>query len=164
MGGDNLYQFALNTQKWIDSLELSKCDPCGKDKDKLPGGTTVKDFKASLVKLPPGERVAKIKSMAEQVASSRSWTRAKNIERLNPKRTIYTDGTNFYSLDTQHGRFEKLNKKGKHMGEAESNNFAGIDRQWVIDNWNKWIYETCNVDDVYVIQNYPIPVIDYSKP
>ena len=45
--------------------------------------------------------------------------------------------------------------------EAESNNFAGIDRQWVIDNWNKWIYETCNVDDVYVIQNYPIPAIDY---
>ena len=119
MGGDNLYQFALNTQKWIDSLGLSKCDPCGKDKDKLPGGTTVKDFEASLVKLPPGERVAKIKSMAEQVASSRSWTRAKNIERLNPKRTIYTDGTNFYSLDTQHGRFEKLNKKGKHMGEVD---------------------------------------------
>ena len=119
MSGDNLYQFALYTQKWIDSLGLSKCDPCGKDKDKLPGGTTVKDFKASLVKLPLGERVVKIKSMAEQVASSRSWTRAKNIERLNPKRTIYTDGTNFYSLDTQHGRFEKLNKKGKHMGEVD---------------------------------------------
>ena len=33
--------------------------------------------------------------------------------------TIYTDGTNFYSLDTQHGRFEKLNKKGKHMGEVD---------------------------------------------
>ena len=93
MGGDNLYQFALNTQKRIDSLGLSKCDPCGKDK--LPGDTTVKDFKASLVKLPPGERVAKIKSMAEQVASSRSWTRAKNIERLNPKRTIYTDVQTF---------------------------------------------------------------------
>lgn len=55
---DNLYQFALYTQKWIDSLGLSKCDPCGKDKDKLPGGTTVKDFKASLVKLPLGERAA----------------------------------------------------------------------------------------------------------
>lgn len=23
------------------------------------------------------------------------------------------------SLDTQHGRFEKLNKKGKHMGEVD---------------------------------------------
>ena len=59
-------------------MVLSKCDPCGKDK--LLGGTTVKDFKASLVKLPPGERVAKIKSMAEQVASSRSWTRAKILK------------------------------------------------------------------------------------
>ena len=39
LSGDNLYQFALNTQKWIDSLGLSKCDPSGKDKDKLPGST-----------------------------------------------------------------------------------------------------------------------------
>lgn len=60
-----------------------------------------------------------IKSMVEQVASSRSWTRAKNIEKLNPQKTIYTDGTSFYSLNTQHDRFEKLNKKGKHMGEAD---------------------------------------------
>ncbi len=47
---------------------------------------------------------------------------------------------------------------------SQNHSLAGIDRQWVIDNWNKWIYETCNIDDVYVIQNYPIPVIDYSKP
>lgn len=57
--------------------------------------------------------------MADQVASSRGWTRARNIERLNPKRTIYTDSTSFYSLYTQHERFEKLNKKGKHMGEVD---------------------------------------------
>jgi len=33
-------------------------------------------------------------------------------------RTIYKDKNgNYYSLDTLHGRFEKLNKKGKHLGE-----------------------------------------------
>lgn len=112
------YTASRNAQAWIDPLGLSKCNPCGEDKDKLPDGTTVKDFEASLANLPPGERVAKIKSMSDQLAGSRGWTRARNIERLNPNRTIYTDGTSFYSLDTQHGRFEKLNKKGKHMGEV----------------------------------------------
>ena len=92
---------------------------CGEDKDKLPDGTTVKDFEASLINLPPRERVAKIKSMADQVAGSRGWIRARNIKRLNPKRAIYTNGTSCYSLDTQHGMFEKLNKKGKHMGEVD---------------------------------------------
>ena len=52
--------------------------------------------------------------------------------------------------------------KDKLPKEAESNHSAGIDRQWVIDNWNKWIYETCNIDDVYVIKNYPVPVINCS--
>ena len=62
-------------------------------------------------------------------------------------------------VSTGHKAGLLLNKLPK---EAESNHFAGIDRQWVIDNWNKWIYETCNIDDVYVIKNYPVPVINCS--
>jgi hypothetical protein len=35
-------------------------------------------------------------------------------------RVIYKDKQgNFYSLDTHHSRFEKLNKKGKHLGEFD---------------------------------------------
>ena len=41
--------------------------------------------------------------------------------------------------------------------EAELEHSSGVSRQWVIDNWNKWIYETCSVDDVYVDKNYPVP-------
>ena len=41
--------------------------------------------------------------------------------------------------------------------EAELEHSAGVSRQWVIDNCNKWIYETCSVDDVYVDKNYPVP-------
>ena len=38
----------------------------------------------------------------------------------NKGRTIYTDSDGLnYSLDTQHGRFEILNKKGKHQGEVD---------------------------------------------
>mgnify|MGYP003587957701 CR=1 FL=1 len=47
------------------------------------------------------------------------WERANRIERLNKGRTVYSDGKNYYSLDTQHGRFEKIDmKNGKHLGEV----------------------------------------------
>ena len=41
--------------------------------------------------------------------------------------------------------------------EAEAVGSAGIDRQWLIDNWNAWIYEAANVGDVYVAEHYPVP-------
>ncbi|MED1060105.1 colicin E3/pyocin S6 family cytotoxin [Bacillus mycoides] len=39
------------------------------------------------------------------------------------KRDVYVDSksNNFYALYTQHGRFEVLNKKGKHQGEVDFN-------------------------------------------
>ena len=38
----------------------------------------------------------------------------------NKSRTIYTDGNGLnYSLDTQHGRFEILDRKGRHQGEID---------------------------------------------
>lgn len=44
-----------------------------------------------------------------------------SIESKNKGRTIYYDSKNdvYYSLDTQHGRFEKLNSKGQHLGEVD---------------------------------------------
>lgn len=38
----------------------------------------------------------------------------------NKGRTIYADGKgNNYSVDTQHGRLEKLNDRGRHQGEFD---------------------------------------------
>ena len=34
---------------------------------------------------------------------------------------------------------------------------SGISREWVVDNWNRWIYETCRAEEVYLIENYPVP-------
>ena len=42
--------------------------------------------------------------------------------------------------------------------EAEAVGSAGSDRQWLIDNWNVWIYESAKVGDVYVARHYPVPV------
>jgi hypothetical protein len=48
------------------------------------------------------------------------WTRAKNIENKNRGRTIYQEDRYYYSVDTQHGRFEQLSKKnGTRIGEID---------------------------------------------
>ena len=66
---------------------------------------------------------------AAEVAEANGWERApKKIEKLNPNRQIYYDSNNkvYYSVDTQHGRLEMLNIKGKHMGEVNMDlNFKG---------------------------------------
>ena len=41
--------------------------------------------------------------------------------------------------------------------KAELAGASGISREWVVDNWNRWIYETCRTDEVYLIENYPAP-------
>ena len=112
-GGETPYAYVHNPMGWVDPFGLAICSI-------LPNGKTVADFEKSLVKLPPGERVPVIKDMAKQVAEKKKWEKATRIEKLNKGRTVYTDGKHYYSLDTQHGRFEKLDmKKGKHLGEVD---------------------------------------------
>ncbi|WP_036082623.1 colicin E3/pyocin S6 family cytotoxin [Listeria cornellensis] len=58
--------------------------------------------------------------MAAKVAKKNGWKEVdKDIKSKNVGRKIYTDGKNYYSLDTQHGRFEMQNKRGKHQGEID---------------------------------------------
>ncbi len=28
---------------------------------------------------------------------------------------------------------------------------------WLLENWSKWVYPECAVEDVYYLQNYPVP-------
>ncbi|MFJ4294400.1 Imm45 family immunity protein [Cupriavidus sp. NPDC089707] len=34
---------------------------------------------------------------------------------------------------------------------------SGISRQWITENWKKWAWPDCSVDDVYVINRYDVP-------
>jgi hypothetical protein len=83
-------------------------------------GSRASIFEKKICKLPPGERVAAIRTEAETVANERGWTKAKTTSKIN-KRIVYMDeSTNrLYSLDTQHGRFEMCNEKGIHLGEVD---------------------------------------------
>ena len=78
------------------------------------------DFEKRISKLSPEERVAAVKEKARQVAQDNGLIKDSKLSRLNG-RDVYKDPISgeYYSLDTQHGRFEHLNKKGKHLGEVD---------------------------------------------
>lgn len=96
-------------------VALKAVDP----KIKIATGVTVGDFEKNLAFLPPRERVAVVKETAPQIAAANGMVKDSKLTKLN-NRDVYRglDG-NFYALDTQHGRFEVVTSKGKHLGEVD---------------------------------------------
>ncbi|RJF93198.1 Imm45 family immunity protein [Sphingomonas cavernae] len=39
----------------------------------------------------------------------------------------------------------------------ESEIRRSISAKWLKENWKKWVYPECSVDDVYVCEGYPVP-------
>lgn len=96
--------------------------PAGTVSTKLPNGKSVEDFEKELAFLPMGERVALTKKMASLVVESQQWVKDRKLTKLNG-RDVY-DGKDgyLYAIDTQHGRFERVNaKSGKHVEEVKMN-------------------------------------------
>ncbi len=88
-------------------------------KGALPGGQTVAQFEKSLSSLPPGERVAEIKSAAASVMVANGLVKNNKLSKLNGRDVYDSNDGNLYAMDTQHGRFEVINpKNGKHLGEV----------------------------------------------
>jgi RHS repeat-associated protein len=79
----------------------------------------IDDFYKATAKLDVNERVATYKQAAGDLAKKNEWTKNAALSKKNG-RDIYSDknGTH-YSVDTQHGRFEVLDKKGKHQREID---------------------------------------------
>ena len=43
--------------------------------------------------------------------------------------------------------------------ESVSDEGYGLSTKWVINNWAKWIYQECNVEDVHILDEYvAIPI------
>lgn len=65
------------------------------------------------MKLPPAERVAAVKMKVKEVAKSNGLIKDSKLSKIN-SRDVYKDPKtgDLYSVDTQHGRFEKTNNKG----------------------------------------------------
>ncbi|MFS7400183.1 T7SS effector LXG polymorphic toxin [Carnobacterium maltaromaticum] len=84
------------------------------------GDSIAPDFEKEISNLPANERVPAVNKKAREIAKKNGWKENKTLMKKNKGRTIYTDDKgNNYSVDTQHGRFEKLNKRGKHQGEFD---------------------------------------------
>ena len=93
----------------------------GLEKQGTKGSTfNAKVFEKEISNLSVHEKIAKIKSTARDIAKQNSWTKNNKLSKRN-KRDVYYDSEtgNYYALDTQHGRFEVVNKKGKHLGEVD---------------------------------------------
>jgi filamentous hemagglutinin len=89
-------------------------------KGTLPGNQTVDQFEESIFRLPPGERVARIKSMAVSVTAANGMVKDKRLSKLNARDVYRASDGRLYALDTQHGRFEVIHPKtGKHLGEVD---------------------------------------------
>ena len=85
----------------------------------------IDDFYKTASRLNPSERVAIYKKVAGDLAEKNKWTKNAKLSKKNG-RDIYTDADgNHYSLDSRHGTFEVLDKKGRHQGEID---FAGRKR------------------------------------
>jgi filamentous hemagglutinin len=91
----------------------------------------VREFEQSLVNLPPGERVARVRSTLRDVAASNGYVRDSRLSRING-RDVYRDPAtgNLYAVDSQQGRFEVTNSRGRHQGEV---NIAGQPIQGSLD-------------------------------
>ena len=87
---------------------------------KIATGQAVGAFEKSLTNLPPGERVAIVKQTAPKVAAVNGMIKDSLLTKKNGGRDVYRgqDG-NLYALDTQHGLFEVVSPKGKHLGEVD---------------------------------------------
>ncbi|MBI6680981.1 hypothetical protein [Pseudomonas viridiflava] len=88
-------------------------------KGALPRGQTVAQFEKISFSLPPGERVAQIKSAAASVTVANGLVKNNKLSELNGRDVYGSNDGILYTMDTQHGRFEVINpKNGKHLGRS----------------------------------------------
>ncbi|WP_456094014.1 polymorphic toxin-type HINT domain-containing protein [Paenibacillus sinensis] len=79
-------------------------------------------FEKRISNMSVNERVATVRNTASKIASKRGWTKDSKLTRINGRDVYYDSSSgNYYALDTQHGRFEVVNKRGKHQGEVNFN-------------------------------------------
>jgi filamentous hemagglutinin len=84
------------------------------------GNQTAVQFEESLSNLPPGERVAQIKSTAARITTANGMAKDNTLSKINGRDVYRAGNGKLYALDTQHGRFEVIHPKtGKHLGEVD---------------------------------------------
>lgn len=79
------------------------------------------DFYNNLARLSAPERVAQVRTRAREYARSEGWEPRPDLAARNNGREIFYDPQNrrYLAVDTQHGDFEILNRRGRHQGSMD---------------------------------------------
>lgn len=80
----------------------------------------VTNWEEIISRMSSNDRVATVTQKTIEIARNFGWEKNNNVSIRN-NRIVYKDikTNNYYSVDTQHGRFEQCNSKGKHLGEFD---------------------------------------------
>ncbi len=104
-GGIALYRYVHDPNGWIDMFGLNATPE------------TAAQFEQRISRMTPDERVHAVRGKMDKVAKRNGWEKDTKLSKMNG-RDVYADPNgNFHSVDTQHGRFERLNGRGEHLGE-----------------------------------------------
>ena len=76
-------------------------------------------FEKEISKMSPNDRVAAVKTKAKEICDEKGFIKDNKLSKIN-ERNVYRDTKTgkLYAVDSQHGRFEMTNAKGKHQGEV----------------------------------------------
>nr|WP_245783639.1 colicin E3/pyocin S6 family cytotoxin [Paracidovorax konjaci] len=69
--------------------------------------------------MPPSERVGAVRGKVAKVARKNGWEFDSKISRANNRDVYRTPEGDLRAADTQHGRIEHTDSKGRHMGEFD---------------------------------------------
>lgn len=106
-GGLNLHQYAPNPILWID--------PWGWNAKP----ETAANFEARISRMPASERVGAVRGKVEKVAQKNGWEFDKKMSQANGRDVYKAPDGSYRAADTQHGRIEHTDAKGKHLGEFD---------------------------------------------
>ncbi|WP_284412819.1 RHS repeat-associated core domain-containing protein, partial [Acidovorax sp. SUPP3334] len=106
-GGMNLHQYAPNPIAWVD--------PWGWNAKP----ETAADFEAKISKMPPSERVIVVNGKVQKVADRNGWVKDPKLSKNNGRNVYRTPNGDLRAVDSQHGRIEHTDSKGRHLGEFD---------------------------------------------
>ena len=97
-----------DTNAWVDVLGLNT------------NPETAAEWEARLAKIAPNEKYVAASGKLKKVAEKNGWEKDNKLTKKN-NRTVYRDPETgkIYAFDTQHGRFEVLDKNGNHIDEVD---------------------------------------------
>jgi RHS repeat-associated protein len=103
----NFYGYVFNSNIEVDAFGLNS----------LPESASAWEHRFN--NLPPSEKFNAAQGKLHKVAKKNNWEQNSKLTKNNGRVVYQGPNKELYAFDTQHGRFEYLDKKGTHLGEFD---------------------------------------------